>query len=108
MDWIEFANRSEALIERARESFAFHSPLVSGLDDDPEMPWRTDLRLEGMTSGLAEGRMPGWPMPPSIEAALVYQNASIVNMFNAVGSGDMTVSAAVSTATEQLRRVYET
>lgn len=108
MDWIEFVNRREALVDRARESLAFHSPLVDGLDDDPEMPWRTDPRLEGLASGLAEGRMPGWPLPPSLEAALVYQNNSIVNMFNAVGSGDLTVSAAVSVATDQLRRVYET
>ncbi len=107
-DFIEFVMRRSVLIDRAEKSLAFHAPLVIGLDDDPQMPWRTDLNLAGLSSGSAEGRMPGWPLPPSLEAGLVYQNASIVNMFNAVGSGLMTPREALATGAEELRRVYET
>ena len=82
--------------------------LVLGLDDDPNMPWNTDSRLLGLSSTAAEGRMPGWPLPPSIEAGLVYDNNSIVSMFAAAGSGEMTPQEAMTTASEELRRVYET
>ncbi len=107
-DFIEFVMRRSVLVDRAKKSLAFHAPLVIGLDDDPEMPWRTAPSLAGLSSGSAEGRMPGWPLPPSLEAGLVYQNASIVNMFNAVGSGLMTPRAALAAGAEELRRVYET
>lgn len=108
MDLIAFLNTRDVLIDRARESLAFHAPLVLGIDDDPQMPWRTDERLAGLSSTGAEGRMPGWPRPPSLEAGLVYQNNSIVKMFKAVGTGEMTVDESLRAASEELRVVYET
>lgn len=107
-DWIEFASQGSVLVDRARESLAFHAPAVLGLDDDPEMPWNTDERLLGLSSMAAEGRMPGWPLRPGLEAGLVYDNASILNMFRSVGTGDLTPRESVAAATEELRRVYET
>ena len=108
MDWIEFASQGPTLVDRESQSLAFHSPVVLGLDDDPRMPWNTDQQLEGLSSTAAEGRTAGWPLPPSLEAGLVYENNSIVNMFAAVGSGQMTARSAIAAATEELRRVYET
>ena len=96
------------MVARAKESLAFHSPPVIGLDDDPDLPWNIDERLAGYSSSAAEGRMPGWPQPPGLEAGLVYENRSIVNMFRAVGTGEMTAPAAMATAAEELRLVYET
>ena len=107
-DWIEFVTQGPVLVDRARESLGFFAPLVLGLEDDPEMPWNTNPRLTGLASNAAEGRAQGWPLPPSIEAGLVYQNASIVKMFSAVGSGEATIDEAISVTTDSLRRVYET
>ena len=108
LDWVRFVTTGPVMVERASESLAFHAPPVLGLDNDPAMPWNTDDRLLGLSSTAAQGRMPGWPMQPSIEAGLVYDNYSIVKMFYAVGSGDMTPQAAMATAAEELARVYET
>ena len=107
-DWIEFVATGPVMVERAAESLAFHAPPVASLDDDPAMPWNTDERLKGLSSTAAEGRMPGWPLAPSNEAGLVYDNHSIIKMFKAVGTRSMTPDQAVETATEELVRVYET
>lgn len=108
LDLIEFLTSGNVMVERARESLAFHVPPVSGLDDNPTMPWTQDARLAGLSASRSEGRMPGWPLPPSLEAGLVYENRSIVNMFGAVGRQQMSPAEAVRTAAEELRRVYET
>ncbi len=108
LDWIEFATDEEVMVERADVSEAFHVPPAPGLDGHPSMPWVGNRILGAFATSAAEGRMPGWPLPPSLEAGLVYENRSIVNMFRAVGRGDQNSAEAARTAAEELRRVYET
>lgn len=108
LDWIDFVMSSSLLIDRAVVSEAFHVPAVGALDESPKMPWVADPKLAALATSANEGRLPGWPLAPSIEAGLVFENHSIVQMFEAVGSGAMSPNEAARTAADELRRVYET
>jgi len=107
-DWIRFMTSPDQMGAQARESLSFFTPTLLDYVDDPAMPWNTDPKLAGMRGIHDGGHMPGWPGPSSIEAGLVFNNATLVKMFQSVGQGESTVTEAIATATHDLRRVYET
>ncbi len=106
--WIDAVTQGELLRDRAQRSLTFFSPLLTDLLADPDIPLNANPKFQGLGGIGPEAHLAGWPGHNSVEAALVYENASIVKMFAAVGSGSATVREAVAAATEELRRVYET
>lgn len=107
-DWVRFMTQPEQLRPRATTSLSFFTPSLRAYVNDPEMPWNTDPKLAGLKGIHNGGHLPGWPGPASVEAGLVYENGTIVRMFQAIGEGTMTTDEAVATATTELQRVYET
>lgn len=107
-DWIRFMNQPAQLGPRAAASLSFFTPSLRVYADDPAMPWNTDPKLAGTRGIYDGGHLPGWPGPPSLEANLVYENTTIVRMFQAIGTREMSIDEAIVTATTELRRVYET
>jgi len=107
-DWIRHMMDPAQLRPRAAASLSFFAPTLLDYENDPELPWNFDPKLGGMRGIHQSGHLAGWPGPASIEATLVQSNASLVRMFSAVGQGNMTIGEAIATATEELRRVYET
>lgn len=108
LDWIEAMTAEDFLRERASLSLAFFSPPMESFVEDPDMPWNADPKLAAMKEIPAGAHTPGWPGPATIESVLVYDNRTIVDMFQAVSSKEMSVDAAVRAAADDLRRVYET
>ena len=107
-DFIRFAMNPVSLRERGNLSFSFFSPPLLDRINDAEMVWNTDPVFAGLKGSNESGHVAGWPARPTIEASLVFQNATLSDMFRSVGLGDASVNEAVATATHALRRVYET
>lgn len=108
LDWVRSNTRPDRLRERASVSHAFYSPPFESYAVDPLMPWNQNDQLSELATIYRGGHLPGWPGPASQEAALVYENRSIVRMFKSVGDNAMSIDDAVRTATRELTRVYET
>ncbi len=107
-DFIRFAMNSVSLRERANLSFSFFSPPLLDRINDPAMVWNQDPVFAGLKGSNTGGHVPGWPARSTIESGLVFQNATLADMFRSVGTGEASVNEAVATATHALRRVYET
>ncbi len=107
-DWIRFMMQGDQRRSKSIESSLFFAPPLAKFSDDPQMPWNTEQKFAGFRSSADAVRGPGWPGPASVEGSLVYANGSILRMFQAVGNGTMTVNEAISAASNELRRVYET
>lgn len=107
-DWIRFNTDPDHLVQRAQTSSLFFGPTLAGPLSDDAMPWHQDEQLIGHSRSAINGHMPGWPGPATLESGLVYRNGTVVEMFGAVGRGELSVDQAVSNATHSLRRVYET
>lgn len=108
MSWLRQATSADVMARRAITSLSFYSPPLADFADDPAMPWNTDERHAGLSPVGDSGHLAGWPGTNAEEAGIVYGNRSIVNMFASVSNRSLSVDEAVRTATEELRRVYET
>lgn len=107
-DFIRFAMNPVSLRERGNLSFSFFSPPLLDRLNDPMMVWNTEPVFAGLKGSNESGHVPGWPARSTIEAGLVFENATLATMFRSVGLGEASVNEAVATATHALRRVYET
>lgn len=107
-DWIRHMISPDQIGTLAKESLSFFTPTLLDYVGDASMPWNVDPKLSGMHGVHDGGHMPGWPGPSTIESGLVYSNATLVKMFQSVAQGGSTITEAISTATNDLRRVYET
>ncbi len=107
-DWIRFMMQGDQRRSKSIESSLFFAPPLAKFSDDHQMPWNTEQKFAGFRSSADAVRGPGWPGPASVEGSLVYANGSILRMFQAVGNGTMAVNEAISAASNELRRVYET
>lgn len=106
--WIRAMTTPEQFRERAQLSLTFFSPPLLSYVEDPQLPWNTDPKLAAMKEIHSGGHVPGWPGPASVEAAIVHQNQSVVQMFRSVSAGQQTARESARTAAEALKRVYET
>lgn len=106
--WVRFATQPEQLLARSASSFGFYAPPIDGVTDDPRMPWNFDDKLKGLKGSEEGAHLAGWPGPPTIEGAFVYENGSIVRMFAGAAAGTESIDSLVRTAVEELVRVYET
>lgn len=106
--WIRSATSRSKLVQRSSASLGFFLPPILGMGDDPQMPWNFDDKLTGLNDLQSSAHMAGWPGPPNVEAALVYENGSIVRMFAGAGFGTDSIDELVRAATAELVRVYET
>ncbi len=101
-DLLRYLGSSEFWSSLAPEGFAFIYPLFKGLEDDPAMPWNTDPKLEAFKGLGDSSHIFGYPGPVTALASEVANNFIILDMFNAVASGDVSVDDAVSMAVEAI------
>ena len=97
----------EQLGPLAQIGITFYTPLLSAYDDMPNMPWNFDPKLAPLKGLAYTGHLPGWPGPPSRQAAEAYGNQSLVNMFARVVTGEADVEEAIKIAEDELKAVYE-
>ena len=107
-DFIRFALKPASLLERSNLSYSFFSPPLLDRIEDPSAVWNSESLFSAFKGSNDSDHVVGWPARSSIESGLVFQNATIVNMFQAVGLGELSVDEAVVAAANALRRVYET
>jgi multiple sugar transport system substrate-binding protein len=91
----------------AQIGITFYTPLLSYYDDLPNMPWNFDPKLAPLKGLAYTGHLPGWPGPPSRQAAEAYGNQSLVNMFARVVTGEADIEEAIKIAEDELKAVYE-
>jgi multiple sugar transport system substrate-binding protein len=97
----------EQLAPYAQIGITFYTPLLSDYDDMPNMPWNFDPKLAPLKGLAYTGHLPGWPSPPSRQAAEAYGNQSLVNMFARVVTGEADIEEAIKIAEDELKAVYE-
>ena len=110
----KYPQASKALITFLLEAPQYHrmitgaagaaSPVLRGLSSNPI--WQSDPKIARFANAAQEARPLSWPQAANPNAAQVFANFVLIDMFNNVVSGQLDGRTAMQQAQRQVERLY--